>query len=377
VGSRRSSFGPGKRVGLAAAGLLIILGCAAWRILVPGAPFLLAMMDRSPEADQSGQPFDVRETAIELGDRQIPLAIYEPRGGHSRALLVVHGVHWGGLHEPRLVLFARRLAAFGFAVVTPLITDMQGYDLVPRAVDDIERSALWLLDDSGLTDETDGRIGVLGISFGGGLALSAVTRPSLRDRTAFGFSFGGHADMDRTMRYLVSGDLPAGGHLEPHVYGQAVILRMGADRLVPPEDVAKLDRALLAFLSGDRKRAERIGINLGREAHDLLTLVVERETSALGEVLEPVVRAHKNEPQLSPVRFDPPEFPVFLLHGNVDNVIPPSETTELDRWASRTADARTVVSSLITHVELDEEEQQASPAEYLDLVRLWTEMLRI
>jgi dienelactone hydrolase len=378
VGSQRNSFGPGRRAGLAAVGLLIILGCVAWRVLVPGAPFLLAMMDKSPEADQAGQPFNVRETAIELGDRQIPLMVYEPRGGHSRALLVIHGVHWGGFHEPRLVLFARRLAAFGFAVVTPQIADMQGYDLVPRAVDDIERSALWLLDDSGLVDaETDGRIGVLGISFGGGLALSATTRPSLRDRVAFGFSFGGHADMDRTMQYLVNGDLPAGGHLEPHVYGQAVILRLGADRLVPPEDVDKLDRALLAFLGGDRRRAEQIGIKLGRDAHDLLSLCLERKTSELGQVLEPVLRAHQNDPRLSPVRFEPPDFPVFLLHGDVDNVIPPSETAELDRWASRAADTRTVVSSLITHVELDAEQQGASVADYLALVRLWTEMLRI
>jgi acetyl esterase/lipase len=376
--TRKSSLGPGKRIGIALVGLLVILGCVAWRVVVPGAPFLLAMMDKSPEADQVGERFDVRETAIELGERQIPVMLYEPRSGYTRVLLVVHGVHWGGFHEPRLVLFARRLAAFGFAVATPEIADMKGYDLVPRAVDDIERSALWLLDDSGLIDEgTDGKIGVLGISFGGGLALSAIARPSLRDRVAFGFSFGGHADMDRTMMYLVTGDQPAGGHLEPHVYGQAVILRMGADRLVPLEDVPKLDRALLAFLSGDSKRAREIGIKLGHEAQDLLELVVERKTVELGDILEPQVSDHKADPSLSPVRFDPPGFPVFLLHGNVDNVIPPSETLELDRWASRTADTRTVVSSLITHVEIDQEEQAATAAEYVSLVRLWTEMLRI
>jgi len=370
-------MGVGKRIAIALLGLLVILGAVAWRVLVPGAPFLLSMMDTSPAEDQAGEPFDVEETIIEDGCRGIPAMVYRPRAGYSRALLVIHGVHWGGYHEPRLVLFARRLAAAGFAVVTPQIRDLKGYDLVPRAVSDIERSATWLLDESGLVDEGgDGKIGVLGISFGGGLALSAVTRPALRDRVAFAFSFGGHADMDRTMRYLVTGELPGGGHLEPHVYGQAVILRMAADRLVPPADVPYLDRALLAYLQGDSKRAREIGLKLGGEAHDLLDLCLERDTRALGAVLQPIVAAHRNDPVLSPIRWDPPEFPVFLLHGDVDNVIPPSETEELARWASRTAATRTVITKLITHVELDRE--GGTPVgEYLALVRLWTEMLRI
>jgi dienelactone hydrolase len=371
-------MGAGKRIAIGLAGLLVILGAVAWRVLVPGAPFLLAMMDKSPAADQVGEPFDVEETIVDHGCRGIPTMIYRPRGGHHRVLLVIHGVHWGGYHEPRLVLFARRLAAFGFTVVTPQIVDLKNYDLVPRAVSDIERSAEWVLDESGLLDERgDGRIGVLGISFGGGLSLSAASRPALRDRVAYAFSFGGHADMDRTMEYLVTGELPGGGHLEPHVYGQAVILRMGADQLVPPDDVNTLHRALTAYLQGDSKRAREIGLVLGREAHDLLELCLERDTEKLGAILAPIVRKHRADPSLSPVLGDPPEYPVFLLHGDVDNVIPPSETEELARWASGTADTRTLISGLITHVELDREDGEPPLTEYLELVRLWTEMLRI
>lgn len=371
-------MGVGRRIAIAAAGILVILGVIAWRILVPGVPFMLAMMDSSPEADQAGQPFDVEQTIIDHGCRGIPAMIYKPRGGHSRALLVIHGVHWGGYHEPRLVLFARRLAAFGFAVVTPQIADLKGYDLTPRAVSDIERSALWLLDESGLAESAgDERVGVLGISFGGGLALSAVSRPALRDRVAFAFSFGGHADIDRTMEYLVTGDLPAGGQLEPHVYGQAVILRQVADRLVAPGDLVNLDRALEAYLQGDPNRARRIGLKLGREAHDLLELCLARETEKLGRALAPLVKGRRSDPTLSPVRWDPPACQVFLLHGAVDNVIPPSETEELARWASRATDTEALITGLITHVELDREGDETPLEEYLSLIRLWTEMLRI
>ena len=48
----------------------------------------------------------------------------------------------------------------------------------------------------------DGRIGIMGISFAGGLSIVAAGRPALRDRVAFVLSFGGHGDLPRTLHYL-------------------------------------------------------------------------------------------------------------------------------------------------------------------------------
>ena len=55
----------------------------------------------------------------------------------------------------------------------------------------------------------DGKIGMLGISFSGGLSIVAAGRPALRDQVAFVMSFGGHGDLQRVMRYLCSGNAPA------------------------------------------------------------------------------------------------------------------------------------------------------------------------
>jgi hypothetical protein len=45
----------------------------------------------------------------------------------------------------------------------------------------------------------------MGISFAGGLSVVAAGRPALRDHVAYVFSFGGHGDMQRVLRYLCSG----------------------------------------------------------------------------------------------------------------------------------------------------------------------------
>jgi hypothetical protein len=56
----------------------------------------------------------------------------------------------------------------------------------------------------------DGAIGILGISFGGGLSIVAAGRPSLKGRVSWVLAFGGHADLPRTLRYLCTGVQPDG-----------------------------------------------------------------------------------------------------------------------------------------------------------------------
>ena len=67
----------------------------------------------------------------------------------------------------------------------------------------------------------------------------------------------------------------------------------------------------------------------------------------------------------------------FLLHGSVDNVIPPSETLALEEWASQQTETTALVSDLIKHVELEEDEENTGSAfDYIEIIRFWTELLR-
>src|SRR5690349_9979597 len=81
------------------------------RINDPHAPGRIANYDV--------HPVDVRDTAFNFRGRQIPARIYLPRGvGFAPGIVVVHGMHDSGIQEPRLVGFARSLAATGFFVMT-------------------------------------------------------------------------------------------------------------------------------------------------------------------------------------------------------------------------------------------------------------------
>ena len=367
---------------LGAGGLgLVGLGLLLYIKAMPGFLFLLRITGEV-DGSEAEANLEVWEAVVEGADRPVPVRVYRPPGGSDRAIVLIHGLHWGGYDEARLIPMARQIAGMGFAVVTPDIGDLKSYDIRPRAVDEIERSLLWTLDDSGLVDgDSDGKVGLMGICFAGGLGLSASTRPSLRERLAFVFAFGGHGDLDHTMEYLVTGELPdealSEGHreelLEPHIYGQAVMLRIFADRIVPEADVEPLRALLLDYLHEEEDRVEEGIDRLGPEAARVVRLCLDRETIEIGSILAPHVRSVHSPDVLSPVRLEPPSCPVFLLHGSIDNVVPPSESRRLATWSGDRA--RLLISDQVVHVELEESEE-VPWIDTWNLVTFWSALFR-
>jgi dienelactone hydrolase len=309
-----------------------------------------------------------------------------------RLVLLVPGVHAMGIDEPRLIGLSNELAATGLGVVTMELPDLAGYRFTPETVDMIEDGARWLSARRDLTP--DGTIGLMGISFAGGLSMVAAGRPSIRDRLAFVFSFGGHGDLPRVLRYLCTGleplspDAPAGtpAHVRPpHDYGVAVILVGIADRMVPPAQVEPLRRGIVTFLTASQldpidkakaatvfEEARAIAAQLPEPAASLMKAVNSRDVKGLGARLLGVLESIDYPDSLSPDHSAPPRAPVFLLHGADDTVIPSVESLLLAQHLERTTRVRTLLSGLITHAEVD---RSAAAAEVLKLVGFWAELL--
>jgi hypothetical protein len=340
------------------------------------------------------QSFAERDMIVSSRDGALRGRAYIPRRPDPPAVLLVPGVNAMGIDEPRLVGFARQLAATGLTVVTPEIPDLKLYAITPRSTDLIEDAARWLADDPRLC--RGGRIGLIGISFAGGLSIVAAGRPSIADRLAFVVSFGGHSDFQRVMRYLCTGlepDLSAapGGtsgvrRRAPHDYGVAVMVLDLARQIVPAEQVEPLREGVLVFLQAshlalyDVKGSERefatarsLEATLQEPAATYLHLVNTRNVEVLGTRLLPFVRALGEYPALSPERSPAPRAPVYLLHGSDDNVVPASESSLLARHLDGTVPVHVLLSPLITHAEVN---KQASASEVWQLIAFWASVLR-
>lgn len=304
----------------------------------------------------------VRDLTVPTRAGLLAARAYVPLTTPRAAVIVFPGIHAGGVDEPRLDGLARRMAGTGLTVVTVPLPDLRAFHIVPTATDEIEDAIAWMASTSSLAPA--GRVAVVGVSFGGGLAIVAAGRPAIAGRILAVVSLGGHADLPRTMRYLCTGQLPDGTIRPPHDYGAAVILLAAADRLVPADQVTLLRTQVTAYLdassveSTDPARAEvmlapirdRVPA-LPEPTQTLMRDVTTRDVASLGPKLLPFVDDLGSAPALSPDRSPAPTAPVFLLHGLDDNVIPSSELPLLAEYlrSHGTREVTALTTPFLTH----------------------------
>jgi hypothetical protein len=314
---------------------------------------------------------------------------YSPATDVRRTVLLVPGIHSLGIEEPRLTALAGDLAGSGVRVMAMALPDLQQYRITPHATDVIEDAITWMATRPDLAP--DGRIGIVGISFAGGLSISAAGRPSIRDKVAFIVSFGGHGDIRRVMHYIATGEAPRVEGITlhpPHDYAVAVVLYGLADRgIVPAGQVAVLRSGIETFLlasqltlvdmtKADATFATARGLQktMPEPSATLMGYVNDRDVGRLGPRLVPYLnQLGADDPALSPELAEPPHAPVYLLHGDGDTVIPTVESSILgDELRRRGADVHVLLSSVITHAEAN---RTAAAGEVWKLIRFWAGVL--
>lgn len=369
--------------GVAAAALVPYVGAAALIARAAGATGVIGRAAR-----WEGRSVSDRWEQIPTRRGAIRARIFRPSGPASRATLLVTGVHPAGTEEPRLVELASDLAATGVNVVAPEILDLTQYRLTGSVTDAVEDAGIWL---SSRADLAGGRgVGMMGISFSGGLSIVAAGRPALRSHVAYVLSLGGHGNLPRVLRYLCTGIEPgdAGGIRRmrpPHDYGLAVVLHDAAQFIVPAdqtdalrEGVEKfLEASALARIDADRstrefETARKLQSAMPEPAATLMKYVNERDVAALGARLLPYLDKLGQDPSLSPDRSPFPSAPVYLLHGADDNVIPAVESELLAADLQGSTRVRVLLSNVIAHAELA---RRPTAMETWRLITFWKAIL--
>jgi fermentation-respiration switch protein FrsA (DUF1100 family) len=351
--------------------VVVLLALGAWTAVpyVRAASLVVRMAGLHGEwldrlARFENDPVTPRDTTFQGRSGAMRVRIYEPARRRARTVLLTGGVHAKGIDEPRLMKLARDLAVGGTPVVTAEIDDLLHYRITPKLTDSIEDAILWVAADPGLAP--DGRLGVFGVSFAGGLSIVAAGRPQVAPHVAYVVSFGGHGSLPDVVRFLCTGVQPDGTRRKPHDYGVIVTLMNTAEQMVPSEQVAPLRAAITSNMHAQHlamvdqkaaaaafKQTQAMTAALPDPARTLMTYANTRDVAALGAALLPHVEAFTGDPALSPDRSTTVTAPVFLLHGADDNVVPAIESRRLATVLARTAPVHLLVSSLITHAEVD------------------------
>jgi pimeloyl-ACP methyl ester carboxylesterase len=299
-------------------------------------------------------PVDVHDTTFDFRGHAIPARVYLPRGvGFAPGIVVVHGMHELGIDEPRLVGFARSFAASGYFVMTPLVPGVADYRVEAQSADVIGTAVQSFAQQLNVA-----RVGVLAISFSGGLALLAASDPQYASSFAWVASVGGYYDLAHVLRFFATGDAarPDGTveHLSPHEYGALIVVDDEPQDFFSPHDAPLAHEALKLLLGNHGKDSEALTQQMTPAGRQIMQDIYHKQRATLTpEILAEIDKRRDELAAASPaghLRFV--RAPVLLLHGSDDSVIPPTELSWLRRDLPEDRLIGALISPAITHVEV-------------------------
>jgi len=329
-------------------------------LLHPVGPHLRAMSlllrFSSPQAQGLSASFAQHPLKEEEGSAQTPRGplryrLFIPQGVKDPGgIVLLHGVHHLGIEDPRMWNLARSLASAGVLVMTPELQDLADYRVTPRTIDVIGDSAVVL------STQMHRTVGVIGLSFAGGLSLLAANRAEFRDRIGFVVAIGAHDDMGRVARFFAANVIARPDGMETpfqaHEYGALVLAYAHLEDFFSAKDVPVAREALRQRL-WELPEAEKTAAALSPEGKAQFDQLLHHRDQ-LKEVLLHEITLHKEEMDaVSPHgHLAQMRTTVFLLHGAGDTIIPSSETLWLAKDVPQSELKTALVSPALVHVDM-------------------------
>lgn len=280
--------------------------------------------------------------------------LYIPRDVQSPpGMVLLHGVHHLGIEEPRLVNFSRALAGSGIEVMTPELGDLANYHVVPYSIDVIGTSA-------GILARTlhASQVGIMGLSFAGGMALLSARRPEYAGNIGFVVAIGAHDDMARVARFFATNVIqkPDGSSVpfQAHEYGVLVLAYSHLEDFFTPADIPVARDALRLWLWEKSDEASASAKKLSPAGQTEFDQLVHHRDQLQQQLLTEIEKHHAEMDAVSPHgHLGSLSVPVFLLHGTGDSVIPASETEWLERDVPGKEIQAALISPALIHVSME------------------------
>jgi len=341
--------------------LVVIVVVLAWeptRVGLQTAVLLPNLLDAGPKPlnvfsdapSRSSVPYRAAEPGVEPDLAELWLPAWASAERPAGAMLLVFGVNNLGRNHPSIERVADGLARTGVAVLVPDSRTLLEGRLEVGEIDGVVR-AFQLLAARPEVDRE--RVGIVGFSVGGSLALLAAGDPRMAGQVSWVNAFGAFAD---ARSYLAS--VAAHAHLSPEgtpvawtptPLAREVFLRFVLDQVSDAADRQTLDDAFRdQILAAERPAPDpqlrsALSSDASRAAHDLLTATsLEAATAAIDAL--PAASLDFID-AISPARhLNGLEADVFLMHEVEDHHVPYVESRAL-------ADGLTGVGRLERHTE--------------------------
>lgn len=283
----------------------------------------------------------------------LEIRMLTPKGLPNAPIVVlVHGFAPTGVEDGGLNQLGGGLCRSGLRVVMPNVVSEEKVRINTTALTDVDDAIRWSARTSGE------KVSVLGISFSGGMVISAAANPDYTDYVKLVFCVSGYNSIDRLGRYYLHEDVRSpDSHrytVTPPPNALAPMALQYLDELVRPGDVAPLSEALRMNVLDHRSIDTLPAGSLTQEQHTLLDDVLSVRTSAMRLRYHAILERHRAElSAMSPMgKINQVHGSLYVLHGDSDRTIPSAEAEWTREEAKHKSNAKVVISPWIDHAVL-------------------------
>jgi acetyl esterase/lipase len=296
------------------------------------------------------------------GERTIEGLVFRPRDGRPRGAIVLSmGVRAWRLESPEMEALGSDFARAGVVLMALDSPELRFDEIGPEQVEDLVRAFVFLRGQP-YTDES--RVGFLGFSVGGSLALLAAADARVADQVGFVDVVGAYHDVTQLLKDVTTGR--AAG-FRPSETSEVVIRKQVIDATAIGDDRALL---LGIFYEGRDEDRGRVG-GLGEGGRAVFDLLDNDDPERFQPLLDRVMAYADLEAllALSPSRVAADvRAPLRVLHSRRDRHVPFEHAERLTQAAAR-AEPRLLRFDAFDHV--DPRLSSVRPALAADALRMY------
>lgn len=268
-------------------------------------------------------------------------------------IVLVHGFAPLGNEDVGLNATAVSLGHLGLRVVVPTIESETMLRMSETAVDDVDDVIRWSAATSGQ------RVSLFGVSYSGGMVISAAAVPAYADYVKMIFCVSGYNSIDRLGRYYLHDDVrdPSSrpyGKTAPSGLLAPMALQY-LDELVSPGDIKLLSEPLRMISRGTPPAEAAQSQHLTAQQRELLNDVLNVETEGMRTRYHALMERHRAElAAISPMgKFNEVHGSLYVLHGYLDPVIPSGEAEWTEQETLHKPNVRILITPWMHHALLE------------------------
>lgn len=286
-----------------------------------------------------------------------PLRVYHPNGAPKCAAFILYpGASPTGEEHEAMNGLALALARGGFRVFLPRIPELREVLIREESIDHVIKVFEAV---SEREDVEETRIAAVGMSFGGSLVVKACCDERMIAKPAVVLSYGSFFDFEKTLEFALTGDFSDGTHdyhLEPHEWGRVGFFHNFLHDVDGDFDFENVQSYLFTCVGAEEDGVLAAYNDLSRKDQKFVDKILkDSDLDAQKLAHETLAKVRTTIEPLSPISFlERIDFPLFLMHGANDTMVPFTETVMFDRaLRERGKQVDTLISYLYAHSEVE------------------------